>query len=152
MAPTRHVILEGVPCTPAMLVAPSLPGSAEEAAASGPVAPSRALKTGPKTLETEDLEHFPPGEEEFVVSVATKTGHWKLHWLRACPRVPGVHYANFEHLGIDLPPPELYHSVCKHCWAKSRGSAFEAAETEPDEAESGTSGSDGAGEFSEPAH
>ena len=70
-----------------------------------------------------------------MVSVAN-SGHRKLHLLGACARVPGLHYHNFEYLGTELPPQDLYHSVCQHCWVKTQGVAFAGDENVSDEAES----------------
>ena len=156
--PPRAMILEGVPCTPAQPVRPAglepeecgvsdgnagttsfrlvaRPDARGEDSGCAEGASSRALKTGPAVLEPTERALVPPDEEGFVVSVAN-SGHRKLHLLGACARVPGLHYHNFEYLGTELPPQDLYHSVCQHCWVKTQGVAFAGDENVSDEAES----------------
>ena len=51
----------------------------------------------------------------FVVSIA-KSGWRRLHRLGGCARHPGVHYLNFEMLGLDRPDVGAYDDFCRQCW------------------------------------
>jgi len=67
-------------------------------------------------------EEFPEEEKipelGFVVSVA-KSGWRRLHRLGGCARHPGVHYLNFELLGLDRPDVSQYDDFCRQCWRGS---------------------------------
>ena len=57
----------------------------------------------------------------FVVSIPVHTDFRRLHVTRACPRVPGVHYGNFEVLGTSEPSVHSFHARCLHCFPESKG-------------------------------
>ncbi len=72
----------------------------------------------PVTTQT-DLRHLdalPESERGYVISVSSKTGYRRLHYLGACCRVPGVHYVQYELYGRETPKEGDYDDHCRQCW------------------------------------
>ena len=105
--------------------------------APGPELAVGAMAEDVAPLTDEEQEHFaPPGELAapilpeaapeaeripevgFVVSIA-KSGWRRLHRLGGCARHPGVHYLNYELLGLDRPDVGMYADFCRQCWRGS---------------------------------
>jgi len=92
-------------------VAPlAAPGAAEALADFEPAA-EPAVPVLPAEAPAED--RIP--EMGFVVSIA-KSGWRRLHRLGGCARHPGVHYLNFDLLGLDRPDVSAYDDFCRQCW------------------------------------
>ena len=86
-------------------------------------------------LEPRELPKLPLGT--FVVSISSRTEFRRLDVTETCPRVPGLHYANFEILGTDEPSVHSFHARCLDCFPESKG--VQEAEAEVLSARSPTS-------------
>ena len=67
----------------------------------------------------------------YVVSISKKTRFRRLHHLGSCHRVPGVHYHEFEQLGVSQPTETCYDDVCQNCMdtlERQAGASSSAAE------------------------
>ena len=73
----------------------------------------------PSKLESRDVPELPLNT--FVVSISARTEFRRLHVTGGCPRVPGLHYANFEILGTVEPAVHSFHARCLHCCPESKG-------------------------------
>jgi len=71
-------------------------------------------------------------EAGFVCSIS-KAGWRRLHRLGGCARVPGIHYLEFDFLGVERPDVDRYDDFCRQCW---RGAADPQDISEDDESDS----------------
>jgi len=101
------------------------------------LAPSEGLVLPVVPAAAPEAERIP--ELGFVVSIA-KSGWRRLHRLGGCARHPGVHYLNYEVLGLDRPDVSMYDDFCRQCWRGSdpqEPSDAEDSDSEEDDDEDG---------------
>ena len=74
--------------------------------------------------------HLPLGVVGFVTSISR--GGWRrLRRLHGCSRAPGLHYADFECLGEEMPANHLYDDRCRDCWRLRREGRSSASSASP---------------------
>jgi len=90
-----------------------LPGTAD--ASRDLPEPPRSAAEPPPPLPLEDHADLSAPEEGFVCSVS-KAGWRRLHRLGGCARLPGIHYLEYDFLGVERPTLDQYDDYCKQCW------------------------------------
>jgi hypothetical protein len=85
-------------------------------------------------------------EGDYIVSVTEKQGFRRLHQLGRCFRIPGVHYTQWEVLGLERPETSEYEDYCKNCWPqkKARTSRQGSSGSSSSDSSSGSSSSEAA--------
>jgi len=89
-------------------------GLAAAPAPSGDI-PSSGSAEQPPPLPLEESEEKGMPDVGFACSIS-KAGWRRLHRLGGCSRMPGVHYLDFELLGLDRPEIDRYDDFCRQCW------------------------------------
>ncbi len=94
------------------------PEAGEVPRVSGTAASSSGVNPAPVTTPATRRHHdlMPATEHGYVISIASKTGFRRLHFLGACPRVPGVHFLDYELCGNQAPAADEYDDHCRQCW------------------------------------
>ena len=101
--------------------------------------PVKDEQQGVESLEEQEVEPVEKISGMYIVSIVGRCKTRTLHRIGECHRQPGVHYANYEVVGDDIPSKSAYHRACRQCF---RSGIAEAASPLEDDSSGDVSSSE----------